>query len=227
MSSIHSSLPSFHSPILPPYIQLREYYSYDYGTYTKEIVSRKFREAPHRKPISLLYDPKAFIVALHIRVGDITPTNEDYFIKVLTQALPALEGTPYRVHVFAEKKGAEDYGKLVELVGKERIVFHPDMAPFETLYHLTQAHVFVMSASGFSQFPAVAGTKALVFSPPSREKFPLKFCPPFSVCCLKDGTFELDGLLRLRWRIERWSKTQRLEKDVADLKAVLSREATQ
>jgi len=112
-------------------------------------------------------------------------------------------------------------------VGKESIAFHPDMAPFETFYHLTQAHVFVMSASGFSQFPAVAGTKALVFSPPSRENFPLKFCPPFSVCCFKDGTFNLDGLLRLRWRMERWSKTQRLEKDVADLKAVLSREAKQ
>ena len=112
-------------------------------------------------------------------------------------------------------------------MGKESIAFHPDMAPFETFYHLTQAHVFVMSASGFSQFPAVAGTKALVFSPPSRENFPLKFCPPFSVCCFKDGTFNLDGLLRLRWRMERWSKTQRLEKDVADLKAVLSREAKQ
>jgi hypothetical protein len=37
----------------------------------------------------------------------------------------------------------------------------------------------------------------------------------------------LDGLLRLRWRIERWSKTQRLEKDVADLKSMLSREAKQ
>jgi hypothetical protein len=166
-------------------------------------------------------------VALHIRVDDITPTDEDNVIKILIQALPALEDVLYRVHLFAEKKGAGDYGKLVELVGKELIAFHPDMAPSETSYHLTQAHVFVVSASGFSQFPPVAGTKALVFSPPSRDFFPLKFCPPMSVCCSNDRTFELDGLLRLGWRIERWKKTRRLEKDVADLKAMLSRETKQ
>ncbi len=201
---------------------MREYYSYDYGTYTKAIVSRKFREAPKRKSISLLYDPKEFIVALHIRVGDITPTSEAYFLTVLGQLLPVVaEGVPYRVHVFAEKKDAEDFPGIVKLVGTEHLTFHPELPAFESFYHLTQAHVFVMSASGFSQFPAIAGTKAVVFSPPSRELFPLKFCPPYAVCCDKEGHFDLEGELRLRWRMDRWLKTRRLEKDIADLSSML------
>lgn len=52
---------------------------------------------------------------------------------------------------------------------------------------------------------------------------PLKFCPPLSVCCSRDWTFVLDGLLHLGGRMERWKKIKRLEKNVTDLKAMLSR----
>jgi hypothetical protein len=185
-------------------------------------VSHKFRYAPNRHHISLLYDPMEFIVALHVRVGDINPTSEAYFLVVLAQMLPVLSGVSnYRVHVFAESSGAENHPNIVNLVGEDRIAFHPDLPPFESFYHLTQAHVFVMSASGFSQFSAVAGNRALVFSPPSRERFPLKFCPPYAVCCNSDGRFELEGELRLQWRLVRWLKTQHLEKVNADLRLLL------
>jgi hypothetical protein len=64
---------------------LQEYYSYDYGTFTKAILARKFQDAPRRTPIPLVYNPDHFIVAIHIRVGDIQPTSEDYFLHVLAQ----------------------------------------------------------------------------------------------------------------------------------------------
>ena len=185
-------------------------------------MSRKFRNAPNRRHISLLFDPLEFIVAVHVRVGDINPTSEAYFLAVLAQMIPVLSGySNYRVHVFAEGSGAKDHPDIVNLVGEERIAFHPGLPPFESFYHLTQAHVLVMSASGFSQFSAVAGTRALVFSPPSRERFPLKFCPPYAVCCDKNGQFELEGELRLQWRLVHWLKTQRLEKVIADLRLML------
>ena len=191
---------------------MAEYYSYDYGSHTKRIMAKKFREAPDRRPIPLMYPADEFVIAVHVRTGDIDPTAESFFVNVLTQLLPHLQDVPYRVHVFAEGKGEADYPSLAASVAsRDKVVFHPALPPFETFYHLTQAHVFVMAASGFSQFAALLATKPLVFSPPSREAFPLKFCPPYAVCCDQEGRFEMGGTLRLYRRKERWlaSVTQR------------------
>lgn len=168
-------------------------------------MAEKFQNAPERGPMALLYDPGEFIVAVHVRTGDIDPTAESFFVTVLRQLAPVLEDAPYRVHVFAEGKGEGDYPGIARATaGGLGVVFHPDMPPFETFYHLTQAHVFIMAASGFSQFAALLATKPLVFSPPSREAFPLKFCPPYAVCCDEDGRYDMEGLLRLHRRKERW-----------------------
>jgi hypothetical protein len=201
--------------------KLREYYSYDYGSFTKAILARKFRQAPRRKVTAHAYDPNEFIVALHIRVGDIQPTSEEYFIRVLSQILPELRGLPHRVHAFAEDRTVADFPRLSAFLG-DRLAFHGHMKPFESFFHLTQPHVLVMSASGFSQFSAILGTKALQFSPPSRELFPLKFCPPGAVCCESDGTFGHDGHVRLHWRKERWLASRRRKDDARQLAEILA-----
>jgi hypothetical protein len=186
------------------YPQVQEHYSYDYGSFTKRIMAKKFREAPDRKPISLVYAADEFIIAVHVRTGDIDPTAESFFVATLAQLIPPLQDVPYQINVFAEGKGEADYPSIASMAPRGKIVFHPDLPPFETFYHLTQSHVFVMAASGFSQFAALLSTKPLVFSPPSREAFPLKFCPPYAVCCEQDGRFDMEGLLRLHRRKERW-----------------------
>ena len=167
-------------------------------------MAEKFQNAPQRKQISLLYEPSDFIVAVHVRTGDIDPTAESFFVTILAALLPYLEDIPYRIHVFAEGKGADDYPAIASLTRPHRVIFHPDLPPFETFFHLTQSHIFIMAASGFSQFAALLATKPLVFSPPSRETFPLKFCPPYAVCCNQNGHFDMEGLLRFHRRKERW-----------------------
>ncbi len=172
-------------------------------------MAKKFREAPGRKPIPLMYATDEFVVAVHVRTGDIDPTAESFFVNVLTQLLSHLKDVPYRIHVFAEGKGQTDYPGIASSVAPPgQVVFHPALPPFETFYHLTDSHVFVMAARGFSQFAALLATKPLVFSPPSRETCPLKFCPPYAVCCDKEGRFEMEGTLRLYRRKERWLASQ-------------------
>jgi hypothetical protein len=168
-------------------------------------MAKKFREAPDREHIPLMYPADEFVIAVHVRTGDIDPTAESFFVNVLTQLLPHLADIPCRIHVFAEGKGEADYPSLAgSVTSRDKVVFHPNLPPFETFYHLTQAHVFVMAASGFSQFAALLATKPLVFSPLSREAFPLKFCPPYAVCCDQEGRFDMEGILRLHRRKERW-----------------------
>lgn len=66
-----------------------------------------------------------------------------------------------------------------------------------------------------------AGTKALQFSPPSREPFPLAFCPPAAVCCQGDGSCGTEGALRIQERLHKYSRAQELEKDITELRQLL------
>lgn len=136
----------------------QEYYSYDYGTSSKWILARKFQDAPEREPLALRYEADRFIIALHIRVGDISPTPESFFLRVLSQLMPYVANAkvPYAIHVFANGKGAAEFRDLAKEY-EGAITFHGELSPFESFYHLTQPHVLIMSASGFSQFSALAG----------------------------------------------------------------------
>lgn len=66
-----------------------------------------------------------------------------------------------------------------------------------------------------------AGTKALQFSPPSREPFPLAFCPPAAVCCQADGSCGTEGALRIQLRLHKYSRAQQLERDITELRQLL------
>ena len=72
------------------------------------------------------------------------------------------------------------------------------------------------------RFPAILSTKPLVFSPPSREAFPFRFCPPYAVCCDAQGAFGDDGLARLQRRAERWRTARRLQADLAEVDKLLA-----
>ena len=63
--------------------KLKEFYSYDYGSFTKWIEAQKFQgEAVNRPNIPLFYSADYFNIAVHIRVGDIMPTKEPFFVNV-------------------------------------------------------------------------------------------------------------------------------------------------
>ena len=207
---------------MPYHHGVQEFYSYDYGSFTRWIMAQKFKNAPHREPIQLVYDKNEFIIAVHIRVGDVTPTPESYFITVLSQITSYLKDIPYRIHVFIDNQGPEEWPNLVK-AHEDRIIFHNQMSPFDSFYHLTQADIEVMSASGFSQMSAILGTKQLSFSPPSREAFPLKFCPPAAVCCDKEGNFDADGVIRLQWLKTRWLASKQLKDEISRLESLIRR----
>lgn len=185
-------------------------------------MARKFLHAPHRQPISLVYNPNDLIIGVHIRVGDVTPTPESFFVNVLSQITHYLikYSVPYHIHVFIDDQGPDKWPKLAQ-AHEGHMTFHSKMSPFDSFYHLTQADIEVMSASGFSQFSAILGTKALSFSPPSRELFPLKFCPPGAVCCDRDGHFQADGVVRLQWLIKRWLSGRELRQEVGRLRSFI------
>ena len=204
--------------------KLKEFYSYDYGSFTKWIEANKFQfEAINRPSIEMIYEDAYFNIAVHIRVGDIMPTKETFFVNVLYQVIHTLKDqkTPYRIYIFAEGKGGKDFpilSKFLEVYNTyHSYYFIKDLKPFESFYHLTQADVQIMAASGFSQMSALVGTKPLQFSPPSRERFPLKYCPPGAVCCEKDGYFDHGGIVRLQWHIHRWKKVKALRNEIEEL----------
>ena len=204
--------------------KLKEFYSYDYGSFTKWIEANKFQfEADNRPPIKRIYDDTFFNIAVHIRVGDIMPTKETFFVNVLYQVLRTLEDqqVPYRIYIFAEEKGAKDFpilDKFLDVYSAYNSYQYVDnIKPFESFYHLTQADVQIMAASGFSQMSALVGTKALQFSPPSRERFPLKYCPPGAICCEKDGYFDHGGIVRLQWHAYRWKMIKILQNEIEEL----------
>lgn len=169
----------------------------------------------------MIYQPEHFNIAVHIRVGDIQPTSEDFFLKVLEQITPRLQDISYRIYVFTEKAGPDKFPKI-SATYQDKVRFLTDMTPFETFQHLTQPNVLVMSASGFSQFAGLVSTKSLQFSPPSREKFPLKYCPPGAVCTRKDGSFDYDGIIRLHWYKHRWLQAKKIRNEIGDLEEMLS-----
>jgi len=185
-------------------------------------MAKKFRNAPHRDPIELVYDVEKLIIAVHIRVGDVTPTPESYFVNVLDHITSYLDDVPYHIHVFIDGQEPQQWQKLYD-AHQGRMTFHNKMSPFESFYHLIQANIEVMSASGFSQMSAILGTKQLSFSPPSREHFPLKFCPPAAVCCDSEGHFDADGTIRLQWLKARWKLSNDLRQEIAQLKSLLHR----
>lgn len=187
-------------------------------------MARKFLHAPRRQPMKLVYDPGHFIIGVHIRVGDTTPTPETFFVNVLGEITRYLQAAsvPYHIHVFIDDQGPDKWPNLAK-AHQGRMTFHGKMSPFESFYHLTQADIEVMSASGFSQFSAILGNKALPFSPPSREKFPLKFCPPAAVCCNREGHFQADGVVRLQWLIKRWLSSKELRQEVTQLRSFIAK----
>ena len=204
--------------------KLKEFYSYDYGSFTKWIEANKFQfEAINRPPMKLIYDESYLNIAVHIRVGDIMPTKETFFVNVLYQVLQTLQDQqiPYRIYIFAEGQKQENFPTLAKFLqvyaAYNSFQFIHQTTPYESFYLLTQANIQIMAASGFSQMSALVGTKALQFSPPSREKFPLKYCPPGAVCCEADGYFDHGGIVRLQWHAYRWKMIKVLRNEIEEL----------
>jgi len=178
-------------------------WAYDVSSTTKFILSMKFseamerhlkgaglgKEATHKSPPmpTLVYDPNAVHVAVHIRIGDQYPTPEHVEARVVRETiLPALAAAGLRaevhVHVFAEKEGAAKFPHLAAL---PNVHFYPDMPPLDTFYHMTQADFLVGSFSSFSFAAAQVALRPLVYSQPSSDIF--RMCGDASVCCMHSG----------------------------------------
>ena len=200
-------------------------WAFDVSATTKMILSLKFSEAmaahraggkgaglsPFKAPPmpTLVFDPAAVHVAVHIRIGDQYPTPEHVEARVVSGTiLPALASAglraPVHVHVFAEKEGAEKFPALAAL---PNVHFYPDMAPLDTFYHLTQADFLVESFSSFSFAAAQVALKPLCFSQPSSDIF--RMCGDANVCCLHSGDCTLTAKYRARQAAERLAALER------------------
>jgi hypothetical protein len=107
----------------------------------------------------LIYDPRAVNVAVHFRVGDISPTAENV-LGIITDGivLPALRAAgvaaPIHFHVFSDGEHALPFFRAaVAARGAAALIelfVHGEMAALPAFWHFCNADVFVGSRSGFS-----------------------------------------------------------------------------
>ena len=129
-------------------------------------IRRSYTTARRHHPIRCLFDVAMLNVAVHIRRGDVSSTQNtvnryvpnEVYLTALRQVISMLEKLEYRsalpskagiaIHIFSEGE-REDFGPLQDFANT---TFHLNHDLFETLHNLALADVFVGSRSGFSSF---------------------------------------------------------------------------
>lgn len=128
-------------------------------------IQEKFHNAEIRKTERLIYDPANYNIAIHVRRGDIVigqtnknPNlllrwqNNDYFTKVLTNALNLIE-TEKQVHIYLFSQGNET--DFADFKIFENMHFCLDMNPQNSFLHMVYADMLITSKSSFSYKPAL------------------------------------------------------------------------
>lgn len=162
-------------------------------------LKRKFYNAPARKKDHLIYSPKNFNIAIHVRRGDIMsdPTNphltmrylsNDYFEKVLKQVVTNLK-TNKPVHIYFFSQGQPE--NYPEFKHYPNLHWCLEMNALDSFLHFVYADLLITSKSSFSYKPALLNKG-------------IKICPrnfwhgyPASqdwILCDNDGTFNINAL---------------------------------
>jgi len=199
-----------------------QFFQYDYSGHSKWIQVRKWMATRKLNPIKTEYDYNFINIAVHVRTGDIEPnrgTPEIFFYRLLNEyILPVIDDLPFRIYIFSEGLDPNKFPRLTTLPNViERT--QKDMSAFETYHHLIEGDIMIMSRSGFSQFAAIFSHRPLVFSPPSRESFPLRFPPIGSIAATLDGRIESQEVMRIRRFRERWIRSQQIKEQIKLLKS--------
>jgi len=155
---------------------------------------------------------KKINLAVHIRTGDIEPergTPPQFYINLLKRhILPEISDLPHQIYIFSE--GLDDKWKEIKDLPNILFKSNKEMGTLESFHHLTEADILVMARSGFSQMAAIMSHRPLVFSPPSRETFPLRFEPIGSISSTIFGKIESQEQMRIKRFRQRWLRAQSL-----------------
>jgi len=155
-----------------------------------------------------IYSDTQVNIAVHIRVGDIEPTPQSYFLTLLPSIMALLSDTPYQLFAFSDGPLPPTFSALQAFFKQNGAVILDSMEPLPTFFHLSDADVLVTSSSGFSQLAAILTYKSLVLCPPSREKFEFRFCPRGGFAVEKSGKLDWETRLRiLQWK-QQWQLIQ-------------------
>lgn len=140
-----------------------QFYYEQFGT--MESLQKKFFNAPKRTNNELIYDNKAFNIAIHVRRGDIVQKPEennpnlsmryqtnDYFVNALKTALEYLSDREnIQIYLFSQGK-QEDYPEFAQF---SNLHFCLEMGAQESFLHMVYADALITSKSSFSYKPAL------------------------------------------------------------------------
>ena len=143
----------------------------DSSPLTRAILSWKFAAASATllrtgSAPPLVYDAAAVNVAVHYRVGDITPTPENVLgIITFAHVLPALRRAgvraPIHVHVFSDGPRELPFFEAESKKSTSGVALfkHGDLAARPTFWNFANADIFVGSLSGFSWMVGLFATR--------------------------------------------------------------------
>lgn len=200
-----------------------QFFQYDYSGHTKWIQVLKWMRNRELDPMEINYDRNYINVAVHVRTGDIEPsrgTPEVFFYTLLKKyILPIINDLPYRIYIYSEGLDSQRFAKLTSLPNIIQRTSQ-EMSAFETYHHLIEGDILIMARSGFSQFAAIFSHRPLVFSPPSRETFPLRFPPIGSIAATIDGEIESQDVMRIHRFKQRWQRSQQIKQQLKYLEGL-------
>ncbi|WP_125140101.1 hypothetical protein [Clostridium transplantifaecale] len=154
------------------YLEADQFYFDQFGV--MDDLKYKFFSAPARKEDKLIYDNKAFNIAIHIRRGDIVQTGDkrnenlamryqgsEYFVNALDTALEYLKDKK-NIHIYLFSQGKiEDYAEFSRF---ENLHVCLNMGAIDSFIHMAYADALITSKSSFSYKPALLNRG-------------IKFCP--------------------------------------------------
>ena len=137
-------------------------------------IQKKFYSCKARNNETLIYDNKAFNIAVHVRRGDIVQLpgenkegltkrfqGNEYFVTALETALDMLKDKE-NIHIYLFSQGKEeDYPEFRKF---KNLHFCLDMGAKESFLHMVHADALITSKSSFSYKPALLNT-GIKFSP--------------------------------------------------------------
>ena len=120
----------------------------------------------HAERINLRYQVGVVNVAIHIRNGDIFPTQPTFFANVVRlleqELLPDLE---LHYHIFSDNPNVG----IRDLMSSRRHTIH-DIPALHALIHLAHADIMIGCSSAFSLTAALMARRPLIFFPPNTKE---------------------------------------------------------
>ncbi|WP_281336395.1 hypothetical protein [Flavobacterium eburneipallidum] len=140
-----------------------QYYSDQCGV--MESIKQKYHKATERANDKLIFDPKSFNIAIHVRRGDIVIGQEnqnpnllmrwqsnDYFEKVLQTTVSNIKSEkPIAIYLFSQGQKID----FPEFEKFENLHFCLDMNAQDSFLHMVNADLLITSKSSFSYKPAL------------------------------------------------------------------------